>query len=473
MGESGVDATTAGGSYRAIAFREVLNRELVLDYVERLRDCIDAHLVATEDPMEYEGDIATAEDLAELRARVQTIMEEYGRGAAEEGLWASFAKSFFPRNRDLAFIQERLTECATKFVARRVGGRGGLTDFASDESAGPLPAVAGASFPREDGGFGAELFEPFEPCDPRWAICLWSKFRRRRMHPFNDAPANAALGEKARLVIVGDWGSGVPRAIALGEAIANRLDAEDDGRDTHVVHLGDTYYVGSAEEQREHVLDAWPRPASAQVRSWAVPGNHDYYSGGKGFFDTLLADDRFAEQRSPDGRATSIFDLHNQYWRVVGLDTGWKDHDLVPDEWEWLEATLDSAKRNSQRVVLLSHHQPHSAFAQPKEEFAERVLDLVRRYPVEAWFWGHEHRCTIYEPLVGIARPRCVGNGGVPEWVDTTTAPGVIADCQEQYVDPDDEETWREFAYAIVDLDNERFAARYITGNGAVWFTEP
>lgn len=472
MADIGDRAVGVADSYEAIPFREVLNHELVLEYVERLRDCIDEHLSAEDGAMEYDGDVATREDLADLRASLEEIMVHYGTAAGAEGISGWFAKSFFPRNRDLAFIQERLTECATRFVRRRASGALGPVDFDGENATRPLPAVAGDSFPRTS-GVGPEVFGPFEPCDPRWAICLWNKLRKRPKHPFNVASASATLEARVRLVVVGDWGSGVPRALALGGAIAERLDAESDGRDTHVFHLGDTYYVGSPEEQRDHVLDAWPQPESVPIRSWAVPGNHDYYSGGSGFFTTLLADERFAEQRSVDGKPTSIFDIQNERWRIIGLDTAWKDHDLVHEEWEWLERTLDDATQRRQRVILLSHHQPYSAFAHPNAEFAERALALVRRHPVEAWYWGHEHRCTIYESLPGIARPRCVGNGGVPEWVDdTTTRPEVVADLQDAYVDPSDDETWRQFAYAVVDLDDDTFEARYVTETGTVWFDE-
>jgi len=469
MADVGDLAVDVADSFEAIPFREVLNDELVLEYVERLRACIDEHLSAEDGAMEYDGDIATPEELAGLRDSLEEIRAHYSTGATADGMTGWFAKSFFPRNRDLAFIQERLTECASRFVNEPPGGTLGPTEF-DDE--GPLPAVAGATFPRPSGA-SPEVFGPFEPCDARWAICLWNKLRKRPKHPFNAASASATLETHARLVIVGDWGSGVPRALALGEAIAERLDGENDGRDTHVVHLGDTYYVGSPAEQRDHVLVAWPRPEAVPIRSWAVPGNHDYYSGGAGFFNTLLADARFAEQRSNDGEPTSIFDIQNEHWRILGLDTAWKDHDLVDEEWDWLERTLEDASRRRQKVILLSHHQPYSAFAEPNVEFAKRALALVQRHPVEAWYWGHEHRCTIYESVPGIARPRCVGNGGVPEWVDTTTRPTVVADLQDPYIDPSDEETWRQFAYAVVDLDDDTFEARYVTETGTVWFNDP
>ena len=33
---------------------------------------------------------------------------------------------------------------------------------------------------------------------------------------------------------------------------------------------------------------------------------------------------------------------------------------------------------------------------------------------VAAWFWGHEHTLSIYEPFAGLDRGRCLGHGAVP-----------------------------------------------------------
>ena len=33
---------------------------------------------------------------------------------------------------------------------------------------------------------------------------------------------------------------------------------------------------------------------------------------------------------------------------------------------------------------------------------------------VAAWFWGHEHTLSIYQPFAGLERGRCVGHGAVP-----------------------------------------------------------
>jgi hypothetical protein len=56
-------------------------------------------------------------------------------------------------------------------------------------------------------------------------------------------------------------------------------------RDLHV-HLGDVYYAGLKKEYASNVSKRWPVPVGYEknVRSWAIPGNHDMYSGGHGFF---------------------------------------------------------------------------------------------------------------------------------------------------------------------------------------------
>ena len=55
-----------------------------------------------------------------------------------------------------------------------------------------------------------------------------------------------------------------------------------------IIHLGDVYYSGTVEECTQNVLDVMdqifadanlaPRPPF-----FAIPGNHDYYAGGRGF----------------------------------------------------------------------------------------------------------------------------------------------------------------------------------------------
>ena len=52
------------------------------------------------------------------------------------------------------------------------------------------------------------------------------------------------------------------------------------------------------------------------VFSWTVPGNHDMYTGGHGFYHMLNKDNRFIGQNG-----CSYFLLENDYWQIFGLDT--------------------------------------------------------------------------------------------------------------------------------------------------------
>ena len=174
--------------------------------------------------------------------------------------------------------------------------------------------------------------ERFGPDDPKWITRIARATLARLAegnHPFNPEPAEYEIADDARLVVVGDWGTGLERAQHVARHMAEAItEAHDAGREVHVVHLGDVYYSGVPDEYDRHVLaDGWWPVTAAQsgngVTSWSLVGNHDMYSGGWGFFDHLLADPRFARQRSPDGQPTSFFRLKSPSWTIAGLDTSW------------------------------------------------------------------------------------------------------------------------------------------------------
>src|SRR3954453_1072847 len=71
-------------------------------------------------------------------------------------------------------------------------------------------------------GTGQRFAGPFESTDPGW-ISSFIAFQLRRLHhkrPFNPTPATPVeLDDRARVVLVGDWGSGLPRAQRVAEQI--------------------------------------------------------------------------------------------------------------------------------------------------------------------------------------------------------------------------------------------------------------
>ena len=222
------------------------------------------------------------------------------------------------------------------------------------------------------------------------------------------APAAEAIGDKFRIAVFGDWGSGLYGALPISKAIS-----EDPGYQL-VLHLGDTYYSGTEREMQERLADHFPNAASAVGRS--LNGNHEMYSGGIPYIktiDTLL------------GQKSSCVAWQNANWLLVGLDTaywddstGKKDHNLNAIQMDWLTGLLDRA--GSRKVMLFSHHQPFSRLDSQGERLVSTMKSLLESGRIHTWFWGHEHRCVVYNahPKWGL-RGRCIGHGGFPEFRET------------------------------------------------------
>jgi hypothetical protein len=309
----------------------------------------------------------------------------------------------------------------------------------------------------------------------------------RGNHPFNPAPAEYTIGADARVVIVGDWGTGLPRARAVSEFMAEEVaQALGEGREAHVVHLGDVYYSGLEEEVRRNVLAAelWPvtvEQARAGVSSWSLNGNHDMYGGGFGYFETLLGDERFSRQRSPDGKTTSFFRLLSPSWDLVALDTSW-DTDVLS---QGLVGVLEDpqaafvarvAGESERKLMLLSHHQLVSVY--DKQDIGQvlpaKLAPVLDGGHVTAWLWGHEHRCMGFSEAGGVRFPRCIGHGGVPVLTtraagDPVPAPGA---WEERGFLEYRGDHWARFGFAILDFADEQIDVRYRDDRGVTTRSE-
>ena len=50
---------------------------------------------------------------------------------------------------------------------------------------------------------------------------------------------------------------------------------------------------------------------------------------------------------------------------------------------------------------------------------SDGIGDLLVNQKIFAWYWGHEHRCVLYDPHPSWAvRGRCIGHGGYPYFRD-------------------------------------------------------
>jgi 3',5'-cyclic AMP phosphodiesterase CpdA len=396
---------------------------------------------------------------------------------------------FMPRDPYLSLVQDALEQ---RIEIVRSEGRA-----ATDP--GPPGGPEGA-----DGTsvkLGDELFAQFGPDDFGWMQTVVEAGLTAidgGKHPFGVTPTEQPLGERARLVLLADWGTGTPRAQRIGALAREWLDGAEPGVQRHVIHLGDVYYCGLPGEYRSRFLNDWPGSAGSDAVSWNLNGNHDMYSGGRGYFG-VLAQAPFAQQHG-----TSCFRLSNDHWQFIGLDTAYLDNDLYDVQLPWLAqwvgvpssgASSESSGSGTPRTVLLTHHQLGSALAQNSvsEGIRAKTQSVRDTGRVHAWFWGHEHRAFIYNPYLGVQCPVCLGNGGVPEllsheltlagafaWItgllsriialfqrgQHVTAPTIRYQPTTPDVD-DDGLKWEKLGFVVVDVNGPSGQAVYIDEDGA------
>jgi len=236
-----------------------------------------------------------------------------------------------------------------------------------------------------------------------WATVAWSKLKHLIPHPMQ-VPKTARADpfpDTARIALLGDWGSGLYGAPLIAEAIRNDPDGF-----ALLLHLGDVYYSGTEEEVKQRFLDLWPRRPGAVSR--AINSNHEMYSGGEAYFRQTLP---------AFGQESSYFAYQNKHWTLVGLDVAYTDQDIDDEQVWWLTQILNNA--GERKVIIFSHHQLYSHF----DLVGTRLIEhsgfgpILASRRIFAWYWGHEHRCTIFETPdkdYGILA-RCIGHGGMPQ----------------------------------------------------------
>jgi hypothetical protein len=388
--------------------------------------------------------------LAELSSSIDKIRSEPDAPA----LLPSYASGSLLQSALQRMYEERLPALLERREADRAVP---LVEAVTDES-----LIDSAGSPGGD-----QLAGRMEQTDLRWAACLLAKGIRlyRGKRPFVDRPAAPRrLTNNARLYVLGDWASGVPRARKVSSLIRDMLTAPDmAGREQHVIHLGDAYYSGWAGEYEKNFLPHWPVKPGEEDRygSWCLNANHDMFSGGYGYYDSLLADPRFRGQEG-----SSLFSLETDHWRVLAIDTAWENKDLAGSQQAWVETTLREKPRNGRKKsLLMSHHQPFSAFEGGTPKVHDKLRGVIDEGLVTGWFWGHEHRCAVYEPCDNIAYPRLVGHGGVPVWADNRPAPPTVRHVLQESMKSGFEKFGR-FGFAVLDLNDKTIQVRYICERG-------
>jgi hypothetical protein len=240
------------------------------------------------------------------------------------------------------------------------------------------------------------------------------------------------------IAITADWGTDTRESFD----VATKMTAHNPD---YTIHLGDTYYVGAPHEIELN----FTKPGSPWVRgskgSFAVLGNHEMYARGIAFFNRLLPTLGIKDNTGKyAGQKAGFFCLENEYWRILGLDTGYHSIGKIPilelipglgpdchfDEKlvDWLCNTLKLNDKNDKRgLLILTHHQYITAFKDEGEYLvpAEQLAKLIGKDRPVVWLWGHEHKFSVFEKVqVGdgiTSYGRCIGHGGMPIELDTST----------------------------------------------------
>ena len=288
-----------------------------------------------------------------------------------------------------------------------------------------------------------EIKSEFTSCDPGWltAVEAWISYywaaQKPQYNPPTAATAPFPLPPAAspdgllRVGVLGDWGTGEPAALAVPDQIM-RLAPD------LIIHLGDIYYAGTFDECQHNFLLPIQNARKQYGRFipvYMIPGNHDYYSGGRAFYQMIPQ----LNLGIPSGviQQHSFFSLQNDGWQLECMDTGYNDHsmltvddditNLLDVEAAWHQQQLANAA--GRRIILMSHHQLFSAFTTigPTHKryqnpyLTKNLADwrAAGASNIVAWLWGHEHLLEVYArptaddtrlPVLG----RCVGHGAFP-----------------------------------------------------------
>jgi hypothetical protein len=200
-----------------------------------------------------------------------------------------------------------------------------------------------------------------------------------------------------------------------------------------LIHLGDIYYAGTAEENRANFLNLI-KATAPNIPVYTLSGNHDMYAGGKPYY-WLLSQLNTAPALQPYAQKASYFCLRSANWQILAMDTGLHDTSplnvasnvtfLDPKEATWLVDKLNNA--GGRQTILLSHHQLFTAYGDGVGQgpsgkplaYNPHLYSVFGPYlnNIALWLWGHEHNFEFFNPYLGLKKGRCIGASAIPSLV--------------------------------------------------------
>ena len=276
----------------------------------------------------------------------------------------------------------------------------------------------------------------FGTCDPLWlsALAIYLEWKASlepipyvRYTSLNDFIIPLPNNPDLIIGILADWGTGLDDAKwVLSELMKKNPDV--------LIHLGDIYYAGTADEDQENFLKLI-NAAAPNIPVYTLSGNHDMYSGGAPYY-SLLSQLNATHALQPYQQKASYFCLRSQNWQILAMDTGLHDSDpftvasnvtyLDPQEAVWHLDKVNNA--GGRQTILLSHHQLFSAFgvgvgqstAGKTLAYNPNLYSVFKSVMgnIALWLWGHEHNFDYFTPYIGLNKGRCVGASAIPNLKD-------------------------------------------------------
>jgi len=295
----------------------------------------------------------------------------------------------------------------------------------------------------------------------------------------NDFQAQVTIiPDTCKLMLMADWGANNDHAANIRDLIKN--ETADTKVPVYVVHLGDIYYSGTHSECTTFMRN-WPlRDSTGPIKghSFTLNGNHEMYTGGDGYFNTVLP--QF-------GQRASYFVLRSPKWNFFGLDTAYvpgRFHDpsdaRLGKQWKWLQNQMDGSV--DRKHIFLTHNQPCSANLKEHNDgksLRDQIVELQagQRRPIEGWFFGHQHKCYIYEDERLPYRARLIGHGSFPHDIQTEKYPDndesgkpLMAFAQLKYRGCEGGLAYS--GYVSIDVTNDMLSVRYVDEDGELFHQE-
>jgi hypothetical protein len=100
----------------------------------------------------------------------------------------------------------------------------------------------------------------------------------------------------------------------------------------------------------------------------------------------------------------------------------------------------------------------------------DKVEQAIGAHKVDAWIWGHEHRCIVYgpNPAPYLGFGSCIGHGGVPRQLPDPTPGQPQVKWALELADQSNGDQRGRFGFAVFDFDGPHLHIRYIDETGTV-----